>query len=97
MSRKPLTADAITSALEQLSGWRYESDQLCKDVALSDFREAVAVMVRIAFEAEQRDHHPVMTNVYNRLSIKLNTHDAGHKVTALDVDLAGAIDRILGE
>lgn len=97
MSREPLSDATVAQALKDLQAWRYEDDRLCRSVVLRNFREAVAVIVRIAFEAEQRNHHPEITSVYNRLQIKLTTHDAGNRVTALDVDLAGAIERILGE
>ena len=51
-------------------------------------------MVRVSFEAEGMNHHPEWTNVYNRVSIRLNTHDAGGKVTAKDVALAQKIQGI---
>ena len=95
MSREPLSAEAIAQALNDLSDWRFENDRLCRKVVLADFREAVSLIVRIGFEAEQRNHHPEITNVYNRVKIALTTHDAGNKVTAWDVDLAGAIERLL--
>jgi 4a-hydroxytetrahydrobiopterin dehydratase len=51
-------------------------------------------MVRVGFEAEAMDHHPDWSNVYNRVRIRLTTHDAGDKVTAKDVDLARRIETI---
>ena len=51
-------------------------------------------MVRAGFEAEAMNHHPEWTNVYNRVAIRLNTHDAGGKVTAKDVELAKRIQNI---
>ena len=51
-------------------------------------------MVRAAFEAEGMDHHPEWTNVYNRVEIRLLTHDAQDKVTARDVELARRIQRV---
>jgi len=53
-------------------------------------------MVFVAFEAEEMNHHPEWTNVYNRVMVRLNTHDAGGKVTAKDVELAGRIEKVLG-
>lgn len=97
MSRDPLSAEAIELVLRDLSRWRFENDRLCRRVVLGDFREAVAFMVRVAFEAEQRNHHPEITNVYNRVDIALTTHDAGNKVTLWDVELAGAIEQLLGK
>lgn len=49
-------------------------------------------MVRAGFEAEAVNHHPEWTNVYNRVSVRLTTHDAGGRVTDKDVDLARRFD-----
>jgi 4a-hydroxytetrahydrobiopterin dehydratase len=51
-------------------------------------------MMRVAFEAEDLDHHPEWTNVYDRVSIRLTTHHADNKVTAKDLELARRIERI---
>ena len=51
-------------------------------------------MTRVAFEAEALDHHPEWTNVYRRVTVRLNTHDAGGKVTARDVELARRMQAI---
>ena len=92
MSREPLTKDQIRDALAGLQGWAYADDVLSKTFMFGSFREAISFIVRIAFEAEERDHHPELANVYNRVEVRLRTHDAGNKVTAADVGLAGAIE-----
>jgi 4a-hydroxytetrahydrobiopterin dehydratase len=51
-------------------------------------------MVRAGFEAEAMNHHPEWTNVYNRLVVRLSTHDAGGKVTVKDVELAKRFQKI---
>ncbi len=91
---KQLTTAKITAALADLPGWNLERDALAKEFKFGSFREAMAFMVRVAFEAEAMDHHPDWTNVYNRVAIRLNTHDAGGKVTAKDVALAQKIQKI---
>jgi 4a-hydroxytetrahydrobiopterin dehydratase len=93
-SRTPLTEEEVRAALDGLPGWAHEGDALAKAFTFGDFRQAVAFIVRVAFEAEQRDHHPNLTNVYNRVELALTTHDAGNRVTAKDVDLAQAIEKI---
>jgi 4a-hydroxytetrahydrobiopterin dehydratase len=90
--RKPLTSEEITTTLSTLKGWRFENDALMKTYQLGNFREAMSFLVRLGFEAEQRDHHPEVKNVYGRVEILLRTHDAGNKVTQLDVELARAIE-----
>jgi 4a-hydroxytetrahydrobiopterin dehydratase len=89
-----LTPAEITSALALLPGWQLERDALAKEFKFGSFREAMSFMIRVAFEAEAMDHHPDWTNVYNRVAIRLNTHDAGGKVTAKDVALAREIERV---
>jgi 4a-hydroxytetrahydrobiopterin dehydratase len=91
---KPLTPDEINAALPALAGWVHECDALAKTFKFGSFREAMSFMVRVSFEAEAMDHHPDWTNVYNRVALRLNTHDAGGKVTAKDVELAKKIQAI---
>jgi 4a-hydroxytetrahydrobiopterin dehydratase len=90
----PLTAAEIKAALATLPGWTFERKALAKKFQFGSFREAMSFMVRVAFEAEAMDHHPEWTNVYDRVAIRLNTHDAGGKVTAKDVELAHRIQKI---
>ena len=91
---KPLTPEEITQARSRLNGWAFERDALTKTFTFGSFREALSFMVRVGFEAEELNHHPEWTNVYNRVVVQLNTHDAGKKVTARDVELAGRMDSI---
>ncbi len=62
----------------------------------ADFSAAFAFMTRVALAAEKMNHHPRWTNVYNRVDIWLNTHDAGNTVTDKDRKLAQKIDALLG-
>ena len=92
MAAEPLTEEQIDHALQELDGWRFEDDQLKKTFELKDFRAAVSFIVRMAFYAEEMNHHPDVHNVYNTVDIALTTHDAGNKVTEKDVRLARAIE-----
>ena len=94
MATTPLTPQEITTSLAGLPGWTFERDALVKNFQFGSFREAMSFMVRVGFEAEAADHHPDWTNVYNRVSVRLNTHDAGGKVTAKDVALAQKMQTI---
>ncbi|MFZ5495424.1 MAG: 4a-hydroxytetrahydrobiopterin dehydratase [Verrucomicrobiota bacterium] len=91
---RPLTPEEISTALSALPGWAVDGDALLKEFKFGSFREALAFMVRVGFEAEAMDHHPDWTNVYNRVAVRLNTHSAGGKVTAKDVELAKRIQEI---
>ncbi len=94
MSSQPLPRPEVEDALAGLPGWIFDRDALAKTFKFGSFREAFSFMTRTAFEAEAMDHHPDWTNVYNRVAIRLNTHDAGGKVTAKDVELAKKIQAI---
>src|SRR5687768_16700844 len=94
MSRTPLTDEAIRAELPALPGWEHENDALKKRFVFSAFPEAISFITRIAFEAEKRDHHPEIRNVYATVDIAINTHDAGNRVTAKDVELAKVIESI---
>jgi 4a-hydroxytetrahydrobiopterin dehydratase len=75
--------------------WKEENDQLYKKFEFKDFSEAFAFMTRVALAAEKMDHHPLWTNVYNRVEIWLSTHSAGDIVTDKDKKLAKKIDGIV--
>ncbi len=90
----PLSQENISKKLEELNGWSWENDRLTKNFEFSNFRDAMSFMVRISYEAEERDHHPQIFNCYNRVSLSVNTHDVGGKVTEKDFALASAIDSL---
>ncbi len=95
MSRPSLLpAETVASRLAELPGWRLEAGALRRDFVFADFAEAFAFMTRVALAAEKMDHHPDWSNVWNRVSVSLSTHDAGG-VTELDVRLAGLMDRMM--
>jgi 4a-hydroxytetrahydrobiopterin dehydratase len=91
---KALNQEEIARACATLPGWTFMDDALAKTFTFESFREAMGFMTRVAFEAEALDHHPEWTNVYNRVVIRLNTHSAGGKVTAKDIELATRIQQI---
>ncbi|PAU93130.1 4a-hydroxytetrahydrobiopterin dehydratase [Aliifodinibius salipaludis] len=91
---KPLSDDQITDELSELSGWSHKNDKLTKEFGFDNFRDAIAFINRIAFEAEEQVHHPEIFNVYNTVNISLSTHDAGGKVTEKDVKLAKTIESL---
>lgn len=74
--------------------WTEKNNRLSKTFKFKDFQEAFAFMTRVAFLAEAQNHHPNWSNVYNTVTIELNTHDAGDIVTEKDHKLAKAIDKI---
>ncbi len=90
----PLLPDPAEAAADLLAaGWRIDAEAraLERDYRFADFAEAFAFMTRVALAAERLDHHPDWTNSYNRVAVRLTTHDAGG-LTERDLLLARAID-----
>lgn len=77
--------------------WEEKNNKLQKDFEFKDFVRAFSFMTRVAFAAEKMNHHPEWSNVWNKVSISLSTHDAGDIVTEKDKKLADAIDKIYNE
>ncbi|MBK7442064.1 MAG: 4a-hydroxytetrahydrobiopterin dehydratase [Bacteroidetes bacterium] len=75
--------------------WKEANNTLSKTFKFANFIDAFAFMTRVALLAEKQDHHPNWSNVYNTVTINLNTHDAGDVVTEKDRKLAAAIDKLL--
>jgi 4a-hydroxytetrahydrobiopterin dehydratase len=90
-----LSLEARQSALKGLPGWTETPgrEAIARTFVFKDFNEAFGFMSRVALVAEKRDHHPEWRNVYKTVDVVLATHDAGG-VTALDIELARAMDAI---
>lgn len=86
-------------ALRELgeTGWDHDADRdaIRKNFRFRDFNEAFGWMTRVALAAEKADHHPEWTNVYNRVSVELTTHDV-KGLTVLDLKLARTMDNLAG-
>lgn len=74
--------------------WQEKDNKLVKTFEFKDFTEAFGFMSKVAIEAEKMDHHPNWSNVWNKVSFELTTHDAGNTVTDRDRKLAGKIDEL---
>ena len=77
------------------AGWAVEDDgnAIAKTFRFKSFRAAIAWIVRASFEAEAMDHHPEWSNVYNRVAVRLTTHDTGG-LTKKDIALAQAFETL---
>ncbi len=93
---EPLPHGARDQLAETLPGWRLlpDRDAIARDFRFKDFSAAWGFMARVALLAERHGHHPEWSNVYNRVSIALTTHDAGG-LSKRDIALAQAIDAVL--
>ena len=88
-----LSEDEIRDALAGLPGWEQAGDAITKQYDLGSFRDAVAFVVRLSYEAEAADHHPDLDVRYDKVTVSLSTHSEGG-VTAKDVDLARAVQSL---
>jgi 4a-hydroxytetrahydrobiopterin dehydratase len=86
-----LTDAEIAAALPGVPGWTHAGDGIERRYKFADFVTAFAFMARVALLAEKADHHPEWSNVYNKVTIRLTTHDAGG-LSMRDFALARAID-----
>jgi 4a-hydroxytetrahydrobiopterin dehydratase len=89
----PLSKEELNAALGQLNGWSIKDGKLHRQLQFPSFVEAFGFMSSVALVAEAAGHHPEWSNVYNRVTIDLTTHDAGG-ITAKDVELARRINAL---
>ena len=99
-----LTPSDVQRQLATRAGWALlpSGDTIEKSYTFATFSEAFAFMTRAAMAADTLDHHPEWCNTYNRVVVRLTTHDAQPKsnranggLTALDFALADAFDAAL--
>ena len=91
MKYKKLSGNELDEIVRNMKGWELKDEKLQKSFKFTNFVEAFGFMTRIALEAERMNHHPEWSNVYNNVTIKLSTHDAGG-ITDYDIKLAEIID-----
>lgn len=91
---KKLADDQVQSKLERLAGWSLADGKLRREFKFGSFVEAFGFMASAALEAEKMNHHPEWSNVYNRVTVELVTHDA-KGITELDFRLAEKMNALL--
>jgi 4a-hydroxytetrahydrobiopterin dehydratase len=89
-----LSDKEIDAALRGLPGWDAEGPALVRSVRLASFAEAIAFVARVAEVAEEKQHHPDIDVRYDKVTLRLSSHDAGG-VTERDVALAEAITQLI--
>ena len=96
MTAEPLTPDAIAELPKQLAAWSLKEGKLHRELRFANFSEAFGFMTRVALAAEQLNHHPEWSNVWNRVVINHTTHDCGG-LSNLDLALAQRIDALAAQ
>lgn len=77
-----------------MSNWIEKDHALYKTFTFNSFNEAMDWMSKMAPKIDALNHHPEWTNVYNKIMVKLTTHDAGNIVTEKDYTLAKLLDEV---
>ena len=90
-----LSDSEIDAALSELAGWTRQGNALERQFTFPTFPDAVAFVVRLAFDAEAKDHHPDATISFRRVTVRWSTHSEGG-ITKKDVDGARTSDRLAG-
>lgn len=92
-----LTGEECVAALAELPGWQLDEDGggISRRFKFRDFVGAFGFMSRVALLAERANHHPEWSNIYNRVTVRLTTHEVGGLSTR-DTALARAIDALEG-
>lgn len=93
LSRTRLSDAEITKRLESLPNWALEDGHLVRRFELADFDAAMDLINAVADVARELDHHPDLSNVYNRVTLAVTTHDADG-LTEFDFAFAEAVNAI---
>lgn len=93
MTQSTAISEELESFLAEHPEWNFVDNALHRTFKFSSFRKAFGFMTEVALIAEKQNHHPEWSNVYNKVKVKLTSHDVGG-ITARDFDLAGKMDAI---
>lgn len=85
--------EEVAPMLLNLNDWQFNSDGIEKKFQFKNFTEALGFIVKVGVISEKMNHHPELFNVYNKVNIRLTTHDVGG-VTDKDFKLASEIDSL---
>ena len=90
---KIYSAQELQHAMEAIPDWSVVNAAIERTLQFADFKQALGFIVQVGLLAEQADHHPEIFNVYNKVTIRLNTHSA-NAITSKDVELATKIEAL---
>ena len=83
--------DTLSSFKTENPDWKELDGKLEAHFAFKDFISAFSFLNGVALLSEKMNHHPEIYNVYNKVTLKLSTHDAGDQITDKDLELAKEI------
>jgi 4a-hydroxytetrahydrobiopterin dehydratase len=88
-----LNIEEINKRLKDFDGWVLDQESIKKEWTFGDFKEALKFINRVGALAESHNHHPELFNVYNKVTLRFNTHFAGG-ITEKDFKIAKDIDKL---
>lgn len=88
-----LSDNVIKDRLRELPGWSLQDGKLTREFHFANFVDAFGFMTRAALVAEKSDHHPEWSNVYNKVTVQLTTHDCDG-ISEKDFALASTMDEL---
>lgn len=94
MKSEKISAEKIELKIKNLTGWKFKKDGIEKEFKFTDFNEAFAFLTRVALLSEKLNHHAEWSGVYNKVKLRLTTHDAGG-LTQKDVTMAEEIEKFV--
>ncbi|MFI1564675.1 4a-hydroxytetrahydrobiopterin dehydratase [Streptomyces sp. NPDC020490] len=94
MPVEPLSRTEIEDRLAELPGWTADGDRLTRSYRLGSHFAATAMVVHVAQVQEELDHHSDLTLGYHTVSLSVNTHSVGGKITELDFALARRVEAL---
>ncbi|MFF4405997.1 4a-hydroxytetrahydrobiopterin dehydratase [Streptomyces sp. NPDC001262] len=94
MAVEPLSQKDVEVRLQELPGWAVDGDRITRTYSFDGHFPAAAMVIHIAQIQEELNHHADVMLGYNTVSLAVNTHSAGGKVTELDVQLARRVEAV---
>ena len=92
-SRMKLSDEEVDAFVETHQGWTRNGETIVRSFKFADYSSALGFVVRVALEAEKRDHHPEIQLTWGRAEVTWSTHDADG-ITTLDTTLAECTDKL---
>ena len=90
---KTYTLIEIEVVLKKLKSWNFVDNAFEKNFEFKNFSQSLAFIVQVGLLSEKANHHPEIFNVYNKVKLRLSTHDA-NGITQKDFELASKINNI---
>ena len=91
-NRQPLSDDEISEQLKSLPGWERDGDKLKKLFKFGAYTDGLIFATLVGAAAEKLDHHPDIHIGWRKVTVTFSTHDAGNKITVVDVKAAQAVE-----